>query len=151
MSINVNWKGLLYRVAEDTERQFASRGAKITICIQTAVVEDVGRQIERTIERDGIEQGNAAKIAGVTAFWIRKLKPLYIEPTSELPFDFTMINELVSVQVGVAICNEYFFDAGCKKAKVNSRVLKDWLISLRYNSHSPHSSLITFEMLASEK
>jgi hypothetical protein len=151
MSINVNWKDLIYRIAEEDERLFASRGIKITICIQPSIVEEVGRQIERTIERDGIEHGNAAKIAGVTAFWIRKLKPLYIEPSPESPKTYTLINELVSVQVGVAICNEYFSDSSCKNAKVNSRVLKDWLISFRYHSHSPHSSLISFEMLTCEK
>ncbi|GHV56474.1 hypothetical protein FACS189460_1310 [Deltaproteobacteria bacterium] len=150
MSINVKWLDLLYKIAEDDEKLFAGKGIAISICIQKTIAEEVGRQIERSIDRDGMEHGNAAKIAGVTAFWIRKLKPLYVEPSGNPPRSYNLVNELVSLQVGVAICNEYFSDAGCRKIKVNRRVLKDWLNSFRYHSHSPHSSMISFEMLACE-
>jgi len=104
MSINVDWKALIRQYSEEDERLFASRGAKITICIHPSILEDVERQIERTMTQIGMEHGNAAKIAGVTAFWIHKLRPLYIKPNPESPQTYTMINELVSIQVGVAIC-----------------------------------------------
>ena len=151
MSLNVKWMDLLYEVAEEDERLFAARGVQFTVCIQRPVAEEVGQRIERSITLDGIERGNAAKIAGVTAFWIRKLKPLYIEPSAETPKTYAFINELVSLQVGVAICNRYFSDAGLRGVRLNRRVLKDWLTSFRYHSHSPSSSIISFEMMACEK
>jgi len=150
MSLNVKWMDLLIEVAAEDEKLFAARGAKLVICIQRSITEEVGRRIERSIEMDGIERGNAAKIAGVTAFWIRKLKPLYVEPSAESSKTYAFINELVSIQVGVAICNRYFSDSGLKGIRVNRRVLKDWLTSLRYHSHSPQSAMIAFELLACE-
>jgi hypothetical protein len=96
-----------------------------------------------------VECPNAAKIAGVTAFWIRKLKPLRIEPNS--PNSFLLINEFISLKVGIAICEQYFDDCRKDKINLNPRILRDWIFSFRYNSHSPHSSLISFEMLACEK
>jgi hypothetical protein len=152
MSLNVKWMDLLVEIVAENERMFAARGVRLTICIQKSVVEEVGWRIERNVKRDGIDQGNAAKIAGVTAFWIRKLKPLYVEPSAGFPpKTYNFINELVSLQVGVAICNRYFSDAGLRGVRVNWRALKDWLISLRYHSHSPHGSIISFEMLACEQ
>ena len=148
MSLNVKWMDLLYEVVEGTERLFAARGNPLVICIQKPVVEEIGWRIEQNVNREGINQGNAAKMAGVTAFWIRKLKPLYIEPSQKT---YNFINELVSLQVGVAICNKYFSDEGVRGIRINQRVLKDWLTSFRYHSHSPSSSIISFEMMACEK
>ena len=151
MSLNVKWMDLLYKVAEETERLFAARGNQLTICIQKPIVDETGWRIKQNVEREGITQGNAAKIAGVTAFWIRKLKPLYVEPSAMPPYKtYNFINELVSLQVGVAICNRYFSDEGLRGIRINQRVLQDWLTSFRYHSHSPSSSIISFEMMACE-
>ncbi len=115
--------------------------------IESAIIEEIRHSIDKSLA--GFKAPNAAKYAGIAAFWIRKLKPLHVMRESENPF--LLINEYVSLKVGLAICERYFDDARKVDITLNPRILRDWVFSFRYHSHSPSSSMISFEMLACEK
>lgn len=84
---------------------------------------------------------NAAKIAGSVAYWIRKLKP--ITHAHQTTKKLLIINELVSVHTGLAICAQH----ESRFKVLSTRVLSDWVNSLRYHGHSPRSTTISFELL----
>ncbi|MDR0379752.1 MAG: hypothetical protein LBI62_07415 [Candidatus Accumulibacter sp.] len=145
MTSNVKWDSVFREVANRVEKKL-----RLSICIESVVVEEIERRVDRTLQN--YDQPNAAKIAGVVAFWIRKLKPMTISPESKRAF--SMINEYVSILIGMSICSRYFDDFTKTDAegvvRINSRILKDLMYSFRYHSHSPHSSVILFEALFCE-
>ena len=145
------WFEILYKITDETEKIYQAKGFNFEVFIEEAIVQDVAAQINRTMKASGIEKPNPAKIAGVVSFWIRKLKPLII--TAQPQETFRLINELVALKVGLAICDKYMKDENGESIclRLNKRILRDWVASLRYHSHSPHSSIIAFEMLACEK
>jgi len=143
MSFNVNWRSILGEITAATADEFS-----LTVSIDAAVIKEIQLNVEANLS-SVTEKPNAAKIAGVVAFWIRKLKPLHVEKDSAHPFLF--INEFVALKVGLAIWERYFDDSASKEVvKLNHRILRDWIFSFRYHSHSPHSSLISFELLTCE-
>jgi hypothetical protein len=121
----------------------------LVIGLEHDIINEIQTRVQESLDRIDGSAPNAAKNAGIVAFWIRKLKPLSIHPTSE--FSFLPLNEYVALRVGLSICARYFDDARKQKISLNPRILRDWVFSFRYNSHSPHSSLISFEMLACDK
>jgi len=121
----------------------------LKIGIEHAIITEIQVRLQESLDRIDGSTPNAAKNAGLVAFWIRKLKPLSIHPDSE--FSFLPLNEYIALLVGLAICAKYFDDSKKETFQLNPRILRDWIFSFRYNSHSPHSSLISFEMLACEK
>ena len=145
------WFNILSEVAKKTEDNFRQKGRDFEIVVEEAIVYDVANQINRTMNRSRMKQPNAPKIAGVVSFWIRKLKPLHIHDESKMTFGF--VNELVALKVGLAICEKYMTDAQGNQLplRLDTRIMHDWVASFRYHSHSPHSSIISFEMLACEK
>ena len=141
---NIKWVDILYESATYMESAYA-----LKIGLENEIIQEIQGKIEDSLGRVGVSDPNTAKTAGIVAFWIRKLKPLSIHPTSE--YAFLPLNEYAALKVGLAICAKYFDDAKKAKFALTPRILRDWIFSLRYNSHSPHSSMISFEMLACEK
>lgn len=89
------------------------------------------------------------KIAGIVVFWVRKLKPFYYDfDEAAKSGKLHPLNELIAIQTGLAICSQYKDDCSLlDDIRLSDRVLKDWLHSLRYHSHSPYSSILAFELL----
>ena len=141
MEYNVNWRKILDDLTTKAENDF-----ELIVSIEMAIVKEVQEKVHDALAK--FKEPNAAKIAGIVAFWIRRLKPLRVEKESLNAF--LLINEFLALKVGLAICEKYFDDSMKQKITLNPRILRDWVFSFRYNSHSPHSSLISFEMLACE-
>lgn len=138
---NINWFAVLYEEAAKIEKE-----AAVKIDISKPICLEVGRLIEDHLTATGLERPNVAKIAGQVAFWIRKLKPLSL--SKDTPNFLLTLNELAGLRIGLAICNTYKDDQSKpKKIFLPSRIFLDWVNSFRYHSHSPHSSMISFELL----
>lgn len=138
---NINWFDILQKEATSIERDF-----NVRIVIDKAVCLEIGRLVSDNLAATGLSRPNVAKIAGQAAFWIRKLKPLHLEADS--PNYLLTLNELAALRIGLAICNTHKDDNS--KAEVITlppRIFRDWVNSFRYHSHSPHSSMISFELL----
>lgn len=138
---NVDWFRILHEQAAIIEKRHTVR-----IIIDEATCLEVGRLVTDHLAATGLAQPNVAKIAGQVTFWVRKLKPLRLAPDS--PNYLATLNELAGLLIGLAICNLYKDD--CSKAQkiaLPPRIFRDWVNSLRYHSHSPHSSMISFELL----
>lgn len=117
----------------------------MTIVVDERIALETGRLVNDHINGIGLIQPNAAKIAGQVAFWLRKLKPLYPSESSQ-SFLLTL-NELAALYVGLAICNRYRDDSSKDHVvRTPPRIMRDWVNSFRYHSHSPHSSMISFEL-----
>lgn len=81
------------------------------------------------------------KMAGLLCFWIRKLKP-FIVPEAEEANRF--VNETL------ALYSALYLVLGCGKVlppKIDGSYIHDLIVSLRYNSFSPHSTAYLFESL----
>jgi hypothetical protein len=50
-------------------------------------------------------------------------------------------------EAGLSICGSYKDDYSRVEFSLDRRLLLDWLHSLRFHSHSPHSSMFAFELL----
>lgn len=140
---NIDWSNVLKETVTSIEEQTG-----IKIIIEQRVIDEIDESIQTFFSNAGLTRPNVYKVAAIVAFWIRKLKPIMIHPDSV--GYYVWLNELVALKVGLAVCERYFDDAGKKQLAINQRVLKDWVLSWRYHSHSPHSSIIAFEMLFSE-
>lgn len=138
---NVDWFRILHEQAAIIEKRHDVR-----IIIDEAVCLEVGRVVADHLAATGLERPNVAKIAGQVTFWARKLKPLRLAPDS--PNYLSTLNELAGLLIGLAICNLYKDDCSrTQKIILPPCIFRDWVNSLRYHSHSPHSSMISFELL----
>ncbi len=140
---NITWFTILCAEAEELEKIF-----NIKVLVEEATALEISKLISDTLPNIGIERPNVAKIAGQIAFWIRRLKPLRIDPSS--PNYLVTLNEIAALRVGLAVCNIYKDDsAKTISSTPPRRILCDWINSFRYHSHSLHSSMISFELLVS--
>ncbi len=138
---NIQWYDVLRFVTTHIEKSH-----HVKILIDEIIVYDVGRQIQEHLDSIGLEKPNIAKIAGQVAFWIRKLKPLYI--TQDSPNKLLTVNELVGLHVGLALCIQYKDDnSKVDPVRLPPRIFHDWVIGFRYHSHSPYSAMTSFELL----
>ena len=138
---NVDWAAILMAEATAVEKDY-----RIIFNIDEAVVLEAERIIRDSMDSIGLTQPNVAKIAGLVAFWLRKLKPLSVAEDS--PNNLLTLNEVIALRIGLAICNAYKDDDSKAQAiKLPPRILNDWVNSFRYHSHSPNSSMISFELL----
>ena len=140
---NINWLEILEKAVSTVEKNL-----EVKLIIEHLVVEEIKKYILAT--SNNLEtRPNVAKSAGLVAFWIRKLKPVSHHPDSEKTN--TLVNEVIAIHTGLGICKNYFDDGTKDKPwKYDGRVVTDWANSLRYNSHSPHSSMILFEFIGSQ-
>jgi hypothetical protein len=93
---------------------------------------------------------------------VRKLKHLSYSQTIETHRSkrFYVINELLTVMTRLSICNTYHDDETLAEIPIKTlpspekngtyRLMYDWLHGLRFQTHSPHSLIFTFELIASE-
>jgi len=138
---NVDWQAILMAEAANAERDY-----HILINVDETVILEAKRIIGDSIDSIGLIHPNVAKIAGLVAFWLRKLKPLSISRDS--PNYLLTLNEVVALRVGLAICNAYKDDTSkAQGIRLPPRILSDWVKNFRYHSHSPSSSIVTFELL----
>lgn len=140
---NIGWFGLLLDEAAAIEGDFG-----VKIAVEKAICFEIGRIVKDNLAATGLVHPNVAKIAGQVAFWIRKLKPLHIAADS--PNFLLTVNELAALRIGLAICNTHKDDNSKAHAvSLPPRIFRDWVNSFRYHSHSPHSCMISFELLMS--
>lgn len=143
MIANIEWTVILNHVVTHFEQQF-----DLKLVIDEDIVKEIEAEAAHTIETYKKARANVAKIAGSVAFWIRKLKPISHDETSEQKY--LAINELVGLYVGIGICSHYFDDSSrADFDRIDQRVIQDWAYSMRRNSHSPQSTVIAFEIIAS--
>lgn len=138
----LDWEKIILASAQRMDEVF-----RIETFISRPVVYDVASRIDRSLALLGIDKPNQPKVAGIAAFWIRKLKPLFQGPDATKIF--VQLNEYASLIVGLGIC---YRDPSSTRVMIISfdpRILNDWVYSFRYHSHSPHSSIIAFETLLS--
>lgn len=143
---NVNWREILMEIAGNISTEF-----DLNILVEDFVVQEISDRIDNSLNHIEFDNPNVAKIAGIVAFWVRKLKPFHYD-FDEMANSGKLhpLNELVAVQTGLAICSLYKDDYSLDNIRLSPRVLKDWLHSLRYHSHSPYSSILAFELLATD-
>jgi hypothetical protein len=146
MTVNqsVDWIAVLNSAAALCERVYA-----IQLDIDRDIVREITLRANDTLDALNMSSmPNVAKIAGHVAFWIRKLKPITHSQDSQNKL--LTINEVIGILVGIGICQRYFDSQVRRPFKLPHRVMKDWAVSLRNHSHSPHSCAIAFEFLANE-
>lgn len=144
MIANVEWTTILHHVVAYFEEKF-----DLSLVIDQDIVREIEAEAAQTIETFKKNRANVAKIAGSVAFWIRKLKPISHDETSQQKY--LAINELVGLYVGIGVCSHYFDDTvRADFSRIDDRVIQDWAYSMRRNSHSPQSTVIAFEIIASD-
>lgn len=142
---NVDWNKV-FEVAVDQVEPILG----VTLMVDEVIIREVEEHAKQSLQNLKMNSvPNVAKVAGHIAFWIRKLKPISHAP--ETAAHFMPINELIGLHVGMAICQKWFDDHSRPEGfHVSGRVYKDWIKSLRFNSHSPQSTAISFEILAAD-
>lgn len=137
---NIDWKRLLGSVCDTVEEFY-----EVKLQVDTDELAELERFSEESLKSYKLGSPNAAKIAGHLCFWLRRFKPIRHAPDSRNKL--LAANEMVALWLGLAICDQYYDDARCRSFSIDQRILKDWVASLRYNSHSPHALAIAFEIL----
>ena len=140
---NIDWIVIFQEMCTFAEEKFG-----IELIVDKNIIEEIEIMVEDTLDSFYLDNPNVAKTASIIAFWIRKLKPIFHSSNSKNKF--LAINELVGLLVGLSICRNYFDDFSKEKFRISSRVFSDWVNSFRKNSHSPHSSVISFELLTTK-
>ena len=137
---SINWTAILKDMCDFAEDRF-----DIQLMVDKDIIKEIEIMVEDTLISFNLDNPNVAKVASVLAFWIRKLKSIFHQADSVNKF--LAINEFVGLIVGLSICKNYFDNSFKEESKIPSRVFTDWVNSFRKNSHSPHSSVISFELL----
>jgi len=144
MPISVNWGTVFEQIVEWVEKNL-----DVSLIIDDEILQEANVFTSNSIASYKLDSPNLAKIAGCIAFWIRKLKPISFGPDKKNKI--LCVNELVALLVGLSIYNSVKDGEAPKGIQVSGRVLIDWIITLRYNSHSPHSTALAFELLSDTK
>lgn len=142
----VQWEKVLLHSADWAEARYDLK----LVCDQ-AIVAEVDRMAVKSLDSLNMaSMPNLAKVAGYVSFWIRKLKPVF--HAEDTPNHYLAINELLGLMVGLALCRRYMDDFTDQTFCLPSRrIFMDWVNSLRFHSHSPHSSTLSFELLVSTR
>jgi hypothetical protein len=114
---------------------------------------DVARRYWRDVERlhsfHGIKRINGSKIAGYYAYWICKLRPVYIVGHKEYidrPGASKFINEAFALHVACGRINSDLQKKGCKAVKIDGDTLDTLLYSMRYRVISGDALSLFFDM-----
>lgn len=140
----LDWVAILSDVAGEFEKEFAC-----SLFIDNHILSDIRVFALRSLGQYDLPKPNVAKIAGVLSFWFRKLKPISYSRDSMC--NFTLVNELIALLLGLGICEKYKDDLSkvdFSVSDISKRVLRDWVLSFRAHSHSPSSSVMSFELIA---
>lgn len=85
------------------------------------------------------------KMAGLLCFWIRKLKPFSVPEKEEAN---RFVNETIALYSALYLVLGYGINAGERPClNLDGNYIHDLIVSLRYNSFSPHSTAYLFESL----
>ncbi|HYD63925.1 hypothetical protein [Azospirillum sp.] len=141
---NVDWQRVLHPVCDAIEAVYG-----VELEVDTDELAELERFADESLRSYRLTNPNAAKVAGHLCFWLRRLKPIRHAATSNAKL--LAVNEVAALWLGLAICDQYFDNASAQSFKIDPRILKDWVASLRYNSHSPHALAIAFEILTGRK
>lgn len=141
---NVDWRKVLVKIAGNISTEL-----NLNILVEDFILQEISDRIDNSLDHIEFENPNVAKIAGIVVFCVRKLKPFYYDfDEAAKSGKLHPLNELIAIQTGLAICSQYKDDCSLlDDIRLSDRVLKDWLHSLRYHSHSPYSSILAFELL----
>lgn len=141
---NVNWRDVLVETAGNIATEL-----NLNIVVEEFILQEISDRIDNSLNHIEFEKPNVAKIAGIVMFWVRKLKPFHYDfDEAAKSGKLHPLNELIAIQTGLSICSQYKDDFSLDNFRLSKRILKDWLHSLRYHSHSPYSSLLAFELLS---
>lgn len=136
----------MFAVLELIEHQLACPD---TLTLDRDIVREIAERARETVGSYNKDSPNVPKIAGHIAFWIRKLKPVAFEPDAREKF--LAVNELASLYVALAFCDQYHQkrsrDYKSVVSRLPPRVIVDWATTMRFHSHSPHSTAMIFEIL----
>lgn len=136
----VCWPEIIKKAAGQMEKKY-----KIKLTIDENIIFEINRMLEYNISALGY-QPNVAKFAGLLAFWIRKLKPVSLSADS--PNYYLASNEELALLIALALTRLYKDESGVqKKIIVQPGTLMGLARDLRYHSHTPHSLMVTFELL----
>lgn len=146
MISEIDWERFLFAVLELAEHQL---GCPDTLTLDRDIVREIAERAKETVGSYNKDSPNVPKIAGHIAFWIRKLKPVGFEPRASEKF--LAVNELVSLYVALAFCDQYHERRSQHHRaviyRIPPRVVVDWATTMRFHSHSPHSTALLFEIL----
>jgi response regulator RpfG family c-di-GMP phosphodiesterase len=114
------------------------------------------RDIKKLINVDGVEKPSDFRIAGLIAFWIRKLKPLNdiesddgSKTQEELEHLRLYLNEQFAINVGLSTLNDYATKGATENLKmiIASNSYSDILSHLRYRAISPQAMSLYYKFL----
>jgi hypothetical protein len=141
---NIDWVALVDPICQLIESTY-----DVKLKIDSDSLKELDAVATKTIGTYDIRHPNPAKVAGHVVFWFRRVKPLsYADDT---PAKCFAVNEMAALWLGLAICDQHHGDESRIAMSLPARVAKDWISSLRYNSHSPHALATAFEVLASAR
>jgi hypothetical protein len=139
--MDVDWEKVLSAQADWVKKVF-----KVDLWVDGEVTSELKVFVDKSLSEINLDDPSIYKKAGIVTFWIRKLRPLV--PFRGQPKKWLVANEMVALIIGLAICRQSkeFATINLSQPPYN-RIIKDWIHSLRYHSHSPNSSVISFELL----
>jgi hypothetical protein len=140
---NINWMVLVNPICKSIEHEY---NVKLKVDIDALM--ELGAIAAKTIGGYDIRHPNPAKVAGHIVFWFRRIKPLSF--SDDTPAKCFAVNEMTALWLGLAICNTHRGNESKEVLRLPPRIAKDWIFSLRYNSHSPHALATAFELFASD-
>ncbi|RJF81880.1 hypothetical protein D3877_17435 [Azospirillum cavernae] len=140
---NIKWEELVCAVCQTIEERF-----DVLLDIDGEALDELDEIAKRTIGSYELAHPNPAKVAGHVVFWFRRLRPVTHRPESQNKL--LVANETAALYLGLSICDLYRGEGSKETFHLPARVMKDWIASLRYNSHSPHAIAIAFEILTAE-
>jgi len=114
----------------------------IELVLDRDILREVEAHAKKHINSLNLDKPNSAKVASAFSFWFRKLKPIHHSEKSNSKY--LLINEYIALMVGLSICVRKDQITG---SIISERILYDWVTSFRYNSHSPSSSMLSFEVI----
>ena len=146
MISKLDWVKFLFAILGTVEDHL---GCPDTLLLDRDIVREIAERARETVGSYNKESPNVPKIAGHIAFWVRKLKPVSFEQNATAKF--LAVNELVSLYAALAFCDQYHERRSQHHRSViyrlSPRVIVDWATTMRFHSHSPHSTAMTFEIL----
>ncbi|MBF0605705.1 MAG: hypothetical protein HQL07_18680 [Nitrospirae bacterium] len=137
MITEIQWRVILQEMVNYLERRY-----DIILNIDATILSEIEALRKESLGAYRIKNPNIPKEAGHISFWIRKLKP--VSHAQESVNRYLAINEEIGLLVGLSLCCRFH---NTHMLRPPPRVMHDWVTSMRYNSHSPHSTAITFELL----
>ena len=140
---HIRWRDIFDEIVNWTEEKF-----ELCLIVDKEILKEIEVRAEETLRGYQLSRPNLAKIGSSLTFWIRKLKPISFAENSKARL--FVINELVALLLGLSICMRYHDDYTKEDFSIPIRIFHDWVTSLRYNSHSPYGTSISFELLTSQ-